>query len=229
MGTIYPNNSPTTHTKILTKMGFQKILSYVPSTKSMVFLILGRYEGDWAPTEEPENFENEENVDVDRKAFKSLEDKEWRQGKDINEQLTAIVNNRTIAYRMVDCCNDPKIAFMGMIPPLPCLYYAYAEYRILKINFFMALIKSFVMTPFLGWLWCTWPLKTVIRNQQEVEGAESIDFASFAFCFMCQPFQLLYNAWYQPEEWINEEFALVGEEWTIQECHELVDEKIHLD
>jgi len=203
-------------------------MSYVPSVKALLFVILGRYEGDWTPTEEPENLENEENIDVTTRAF-TAGDHEWRQGKDINEQLTAVVNNRTISYRMVDCCNDPKIAFLGLIPPIPCFYYAYAEHKILKINFFMAFVKSFVMMPFLGPLWCTYPLKTVIREQQEADGAEILDAVSFFMCFLCQPFQLCMNTWNQPEEWLNDEFSLVGTELDIQECHEWVDEKIHLD
>ena len=206
----------------------ERLFSYIPSTKSLVFILLGRYEGDWAPTEEPENIENEEHVDLTSKAIK-CGDNEWREGKDINEQLTAIVNNRTLSYRMVDCCNEPKVFMLSLMPPLPCIFQAYAEWKILKINFFMALIKSFVMMPFCGPFWCTWPLKTIIREQQRVDGAEVLDCAAFAACWIFQPFQLCMNAWNQPEEWINQEFAHVGTEWDIQECHEWVDEKIHLD
>ena len=201
--------------------------SFIPSTKAMLYLVLGKYEGDWTPTEEPESIWNEENVDLDTRKLKN--DKNWQEGRDIHEQLTDIVNNRTIAYRMLDCINAPVHWASTCMPPLTCIYYAYAEHKILKINFFMALMKSFVMWPFLGPLWCTYPLRTVMREQQEVDGAEGTDMAAFFLCVICQPFQLWMNAWKMPEEWFTEEFAKVGGELDIQECHEWVDEKIHLD
>ena len=207
--------------------GIADIMNYIPSTKALLYSVLGKYEGDWTPTEEPEAIWNEENVDLDTRKLRN--DKKWQEGKDIHEQLTDIVNNRTIAYRMLDCCNAPVIYFSQWLPPLTCIYYAYAEHKILKINFFMALMKSFVMWPFLGPWWCTYSLRTVMREQQEVDGAEMTDWAAFFLCFMCQPFQLFMNAWKMPEEWFTEEFARVGTELDIQECHEWIEEKIHLD
>ena len=186
---------------------------------------IGKYEGDYEPTEDPQDVWNEENVDVDTR---QLKDPNWRKGKDINQQLAAIVNNRQLAYRMLDCCANPLLAFLSFLPGVSCLLYAYAEHKTHMNNFFMAFMKSLVMTPFLGWMWMTYSVRTVLRELQEVPGAPASDCVAYSFCWLFQPFQLFMNAHYMPEEWIPKEFDEDGR--NLQEHHdEEIVEKLHLD
>ena len=87
------------------------------------------------------------------------------------------------------------------------------------------------MFPFLGFLWMTWPLRTVIREQQAVDGTEGIDFAVFFLCFPFQGWQLYMNSKTMPEKWRNDKlFESFGKKGSliVQECHE-VNEKLNLD
>ena len=78
--------------------------------RALGYALIGRYEGDYQPTEDPQDIWNEENVDVDSRKLKG----DWRAGKNINEQLSAIVNNRQLGYRMMDCCSNPLLAFVSL-------------------------------------------------------------------------------------------------------------------
>ena len=191
--------------------------------KALGYALIGRYEGDYQPTEDPQDIWNEENVDVDSRKLKG----DWRRGKNINEQLAAIVNNRQLGYRMMDCCANPLLAFVSLIPGVSCFLYAKAESKANMNNFFMAFMKSLTMTPFLGWMWMTFSVRTVLRELQEVPGAPASDCVAYAFCWCMQPFQLYMNAAYMPDDWIPDEFGWDGRE--LQECHDIDEEKIHLD
>lgn len=208
-----------------------EIFSYIPGFKATLYFILGKFEGDWTPTEEPENFENEENVETDCRDIKyETEQNEWKQGKDISEQINTIVNNKTIVYRPAEgCLSDPITACVGMFPPFTCLYIAYAEWKVLRINFFMAIMKTFLILPFWGCFWCYWPLKTVIRELQEGQGSHMQDMLSTNLCVLCTPFTIFANSWTLPEDWIDKFHGEIEEVEAVQECHECYEEKIHLD
>merc|ERR1712224_1148610 len=88
----------------------------------------------------------------------------------------------------------PLLAFFSLIPGISCLLYARAESKANMNNFFMAFVKSIVMTPFLGWMWMTYSVRTVLREIQEVPGSPASDCVAYAFCWCMQPFQLYMNA-----------------------------------
>lgn len=193
--------------------------------KKVLYALIGRYEGDYEPFEDPQDIWNEENVVTDSRNLKG----DWRKGKTTNQQLAAIVNNRQLGYRMMDCGANPLLAFLSLIPGISCLLYARAESKANMNNFFMAFVKSIVMTPFLGWMWMTYSVRTVLREIQEVPGSPASDCVAYAFCWCMQPFQLYMNAAYLPDEWIPEDFSVDGR--ILQECHwtDPDEEKVHLD
>jgi len=194
-----------------------------PSILAILYGLIGKFEGDYEPEEDPSQIWNEENVDVDRRGTKG----DWRKGKNVNQQIAAIVNNNQLAYRMLDCMANPLVWLAGMLPGISCMMYGYAEHKMGMNNMFMATMKSIACFPFFGPMWMSYPTRTVIREAQEVSGTPASDFMAFALCWMFQPFQLFMNAYYTPSEWIPAEFSC--ESLDLQECHDVETEKTHLD
>jgi len=204
-------------------------------------------EDEYEHVENPQEVWNEERTNLNSRYLQNNKDN-WRDGKDIHQQLESIINNNQMQFRLLDCCaNCPLTTAVTCVPALfgffcmgnplwapwtcglgCCALYGCAESQANMNNGFLAAMKCALGAPFLSCLWMPPSVKTVLREAQEVPGTPVGDFAANFCCCACTSCQLFYNAYYMDKSWLPEEF-ITKDGLQLQMMHDPKEEKVCLD